>query len=90
VVIRGCFDFSLKSIVSGLASNGIIQNVYESLIDVKDGSDAMVSLYEGIRIKNQTGCKLSETECIKNSIIYNEKDTQSLYLLLGVLDELII
>jgi len=89
VVIRGCFDFSLKSIVSGLASNGIIQNVYESLI-VKDGSDAMVSLYEGIRIKNQTGCKLSETECIKNSIIYNEKDTQSLYLLIGVLDELII
>ena len=88
LTVKGCLNFSLKGIIKGLTSIGIINIKYDEL-NITNGSGAMIAFFNAIKESEEMNVELQNIQCIKDSILYNEKDCESLYLLLEVLEELI-
>jgi hypothetical protein len=87
-VIRGCFDYSLKHIISSLKHHNFIDISYTDS-DVCDGLEAMVGafLVNDEVVRNQQ-CKF-KNHYITNSIVYyNEIDCKSLKSLNGFLKKI--
>ncbi len=89
LTVKGCLNFSLKGIIKGLTSIGLLNIKYDDL-NITNGSGAMIAFFNAVKQSEEFNTPLSEIQCMKDSILYNEKDCESLYLLLDVLEELIL
>ena len=86
-VVKGCFNFSLKGIINALINVGEIPCIGEKT-EVTCGSEALVSFFIALdECRKNREMTIKDVECIKESIIYNEKDCESLYALCNVLEK---
>lgn len=77
IIIKGCYNFSLKNIVKSLHEHKFINCEYKG---VSSGMDAMVYAYDVYVNKK-------DKQELKNIIDYNEVDCQALYKILTFLRE---
>lgn len=77
IVIKGVFDFSLKSIAKKLHAYGKIQNVWDT--QTEDGASVMLNAVKALKEAKMQNITLRETSHMKDIIRYNEFDCKTLY-----------
>jgi hypothetical protein len=88
IVMKGCLDFSLKSIVDALYQLQVFDVSYRDL-EVKSGSMAMIAAINSDAEAENKKCKLIEIPKMKDVVKYNNNDCKVLPLLVDMLSELI-
>jgi hypothetical protein len=73
IVIKGCFDFKLKSIIKGLNDNELIDFKYDS--DVTNGMDAQIIAWNYYNNNEKYG------QDFNNVLYYNKLDCLALYFI---------
>jgi hypothetical protein len=79
IVIKGAFNYSLKSIVHSLHSLGKIEVSYDNC-KITSGSSGLLAAI--IAVNDVNAQVLKDHELIKDTIVYNEIDCKSLYEIL--------
>jgi hypothetical protein len=87
--IKGCLNYSLKSVINSLSNLNYIPQIYGDNV-IKNGCEAMIAFYKSLEIHNNLNIPLNEIKYIIDSIKYNEKDVLSLYHLLNFLQNIIV
>jgi hypothetical protein len=84
IVIKGCFDFGLKSIAKSMRKHGLIKTEIESTC--VSGMDAMVFAYEAYTSHTDKKLSKEDKETVFNDIAkYNEFDCKVLWEILEYL-----
>ena len=84
VVIKGALNFSLKTVVKALNDLGKIKINYNSL-NVKSGLDGLMVGIVAEKERIIKNIPFQENQLIKESLLYNEIDTKSIYEILSYL-----
>lgn len=84
IVVKGAFDFSLKSISNALYDLGLISIKWDT--ECSNGAMAMIGAHlANQKVLNGTISKLKEDEIIKDIEKYNEYDCKSMYEIIKIL-----
>lgn len=81
IVIKGAFNFSLKSIAGALKAQGLINTIWKG--DVCDGMNAMVRAIECNTEIKKRKIKLTQHPTIEKIIHYNEVDCKVMWEILN-------
>ena len=84
IVIKGAFNYKLKSIVAALFKHGLIKSSYASLI-CDSGIDAMVDGYNCYMSASRMNIDIQHYLIDKNIIEYNRLDCYTLFEMLQYL-----
>ncbi len=89
LVMKGCFNFSLKSITKGLYDLGMSTVSYDSVDNsIENGISAMVAGFQAEDICSKTNQTFGQIQLIKDVAKYNEIDCVSLLSLQRCLESL--
>lgn len=83
IIIKGAFDFSLKSIGKALYQHQLIDVYWDSSLDIENGLDAMYYAYKVYKRDDLTKKEIMKKMC--NIQKYNEVDCKIMWSILNVL-----
>ena len=83
IVVKGAFNFSLKSIAQALFDQRLINDIYDPTAVIKDGAAAMIHALNAERRALSEGVSLATANEIKDIAEYNEYDCRILYEILN-------
>ena len=83
IVVKGAFNFSLKSIAQALFDQRLINDIYDPTAVIKDGAAAMIHALNAERCTSAGGVSLATSNEIKDIAEYNEYDCRILYEILN-------
>lgn len=79
IVVRGCLNYSLKSIAKAMHSHDLIETCWDDNSVCFDGMSAMVSAVEAGMIADERGLRMADVPLMKEIEKYNEVDCKVMY-----------
>jgi hypothetical protein len=83
--VKGCLNYSLKTIAKTFYQHGFIKTVWDSTSSTADGADVAVEAYRADLECKKTGTRFSEHPLAEDIVRYNEVDCKVLQEILDYL-----
>lgn len=85
IVIKGCMNFSLKSVVRAMNAKGMIKTCWDTSTPYVDGLGAMMAAYKASKDASIRKISMRETPEICTIVKYNEVDCLAMYDIMSYL-----